>query len=218
MAAIHEHHMPVRKTGRYYIYGQPGPQIQHLWMLCHGYGQLARDFLDDCSPLWREDTLLVAPEGLSRFYQRGGRGTIGASWMTSEDRLSEIDDYLLWLNGICTAVCDQCDSQPGISVLGFSQGGATAARWGLRGNARADRIVLWGTTLPAEELQTYADAVLQTRLVIVDGEQDRIVRRGEFEEGLAVLEDIGADYRVLRHPGGHELDGDILRNLGASRK
>lgn len=208
--------MPVRKTARYCTYGQPGPDIRHIWMVCHGYGQLARDFLQDCLLLWEEGVLLVAPEGLARFYQRGGRGSIGASWMTSEDRLFEIDDYLDLLNTIYEAVSKVCESQPRVSVLGFSQGGATAARWGLRGNVEPEQIVLWGTTLPANELRQHAEAVLRTRLVIVDGVEDRIVRRGEFDEGISALEEMGAGYRVVEHPGGHELNGDILRDFRSS--
>ena len=36
----------------------------------------------------------MAPEGLSRFYLEGFSGKVGATWMTREDRLNDIDNYL----------------------------------------------------------------------------------------------------------------------------
>ena len=41
--------------------------------------------------------LLIAPEGLSRFYHEDHE-SIGASWMTREERLEEIKDYLMYLD------------------------------------------------------------------------------------------------------------------------
>ncbi len=182
-------------------------------MLCHGYGQLARDFLADCTPLAADGVLLVAPEGLSRFYQRSGRGQIGASWMTSEDRVAEIQDYLAWLNSVWDRVCEECSTTPTVSVLGFSQGGATAARWGLLGKATVAQIVLWGTTLPGKELREHAHLLTDTPLTIVDGRADRIVQRDEFVEGLRVLQEIGAAFQIIEHSGGHELDGAVMSQL-----
>src|ERR1051325_10016453 len=45
---------------------------------------------------------LVAPEGLSRFYlsERATERRVGASWMTREDRLAEIADYLGYLDAV----------------------------------------------------------------------------------------------------------------------
>ena len=213
MLNIKEYHSAVKRSARYYSAGNSRPGIRHVWMLCHGYGQLAREFIANCEPLLDTHSLLVAPEGLSRFYQRGGTGKIGASWMTSEDRLAEIDDYVGWLNKVWEEVCAECGTTPMLSVLGFSQGGATAARWGLMGKARASRIVLWGTTLPSHEITQHADALSSLPLVLVNGSKDRIVQRTEMDEGIKVLTDLGISYQQIEHSGGHELDNDILRSL-----
>ena len=179
----------------------------------HGYGQLAVDFLEDCVPLLQEETVLVAPEGLSRFYHRGGRGSIGASWMTSEDRLREIDDYILYLNAVWREIIARIGSTPRLSILGFSQGGATAMRWGLRGEARPERIVLWGAGFPSTELGEYREQVAGCNLVLVRGEKDRVVSGEVIEQTFYKLKEIARNVQLLEHGGGHELDRSLLSAL-----
>ena len=67
----------------------------------------------------------MAPEGLSRFYLDAGAGKVGASWMTKEDRAHEIEDYLSYLEQVRAAIIPPVP----LTILGFSQGVATAARW-----------------------------------------------------------------------------------------
>ena len=89
---MQEHHLAVAKTARYYSLGEPGPATRQLWFVCHGYGQLAGRFLRHFEPLDDGSRVIVAPEGLSRFYlsESPAERRVGASWMTREDRLVEI--------------------------------------------------------------------------------------------------------------------------------
>ncbi|MGE3802666.1 MAG: hypothetical protein AB7H80_16750 [Candidatus Kapaibacterium sp.] len=64
---IQENLIETTRSARYFVAGEITPSVRHVWFVLHGYGQLARDFLGDCMPLLREDTVLVAPEALSRF-------------------------------------------------------------------------------------------------------------------------------------------------------
>ena len=79
--AVRAGRIEVRRSARWFERGAvDAPQ---LWLVLHGYGQLASAFLQSCAPLAREGRRLVAPEALSRFYLRSGRGAIGGSWMTA---------------------------------------------------------------------------------------------------------------------------------------
>ncbi|MCP5046462.1 MAG: phospholipase, partial [bacterium] len=53
----------VTKTARYFLLGEPGPHIRRVWFVCHGYGQLADDFLKEFQVLDNSHHLVVAPEG-----------------------------------------------------------------------------------------------------------------------------------------------------------
>lgn len=213
---ITEEPIVVARSARYYIAGNIGEDIDQIWMLFHGYGQLASAFLNDCHPLLQDNVLLVAPEGLSRFYHRSGRGVIGASWMTSEDRSSEITDYISYLDQVWEAVVKECGKEPGLSLLGFSQGGATALRWGLQGRVVPQKVVLWGAGFPPAELEEHQERLKQTSLVMVKGEQDRIVSASEWESTISTLSDLEAESTLFTHSGGHELNSELLLHFRES--
>ncbi len=97
------HHLPVGRTARYYTLGPIGAATRQVWFACHGYGQLAERFLQRFEPLDDGAHLIVAPEGLSRFYLSDNprERRVGATWMTREDRLNEIADYVRYLDTLC---------------------------------------------------------------------------------------------------------------------
>ena len=93
---ITEHHLTVKRTARFCTLGDSTEAAGDIWIVCHGFAQLARTFLEEFTPIARPGRLIVAGEALNRFYlnREGGRAgasaRIGATWMTREDRLAEI--------------------------------------------------------------------------------------------------------------------------------
>jgi hypothetical protein len=84
----------VTKTARYFISGEPSESIEQVWFVCHGYAQLANYFIRNFEILNDGKNLIIAPEGLNRFYWKGFSDRVVASWMTKEDREDDIKDYL----------------------------------------------------------------------------------------------------------------------------
>lgn len=62
---MQHHTITISRTAHYFVLGQPGPQVRRLWIVCHGYGQLADEFLEQFRLLDDGETLVVAPEGLN---------------------------------------------------------------------------------------------------------------------------------------------------------
>lgn len=220
-ASNSEHHLPVTRTARYYTRGAAA-QAREVWFACHGYGQLARYFLRRFEPLDDGSRLLVAPEALSRFYLGDPGGShaharVGATWMTREDRLREIDDYLGYLDAVYREVM-AAGVPPGarVVVLGFSQGVATACRWAALGQARVDELVLWAERIPPDlDLPRAAQRLRATRVRLVAGTADPSLSPGAPEEERRRLARHGIEAAVLTFPGGHELDADTLRRIAA---
>ena len=214
-----EHHLRVTRTARYYVRGEIGPRLSQLWFVCHGYGQLAVPFVEGLSVLADETRLLVAPEALSRFYLGGAHPSVGASWMTREDRLNEIGDYLDYLNTVDRQIRDLLgDRALSVFVLGFSQGAATAARWVCRGTVRADCLVLWGESVPPE-LDQDPDALSKLaslRLVLVAGSRDRFLDARRRREQRARLQEKGVRFEEIRFNGGHRLDDEVLLRIASA--
>lgn len=218
---IHEHHLPVPRTARYFTLGDPSP-LAEAWFVCHGYGQLAAYFIRHFEPLANGRRLVVAPEALARFYLEdpdGGHANarVGASWMTREDRLVEIEDYVAYLNTVyCTTLGSADPAGVRVVAVGFSQGVATACRWIARGAVRADRLILWaGTPPPDLDLAAAAPVLRQLDLVLVAGTQDQWVTEDALADQQERLADHGIRGRVLRFEGGHQIDPGVLASLAA---
>ena len=120
----------VPKTARYYTLGAAPYITKTVWFVLHGYGQAAEYFIRHFSDLDLGMNVVIAPEGLSRFYVNGLTGRVGASWMTKEDREDEIKDQCEYLNAVAMdAGIDLQNPKQKIVLLGFSQGTATTVRW-----------------------------------------------------------------------------------------
>ncbi len=102
-----EQHIQVQRTARYFQIGEASPKIQRIWYVLHGYGQLASFFAKHFEKIADEKTLVIAPEALSRFYSDGTGGRVGATWMTKEDRLNQIDDYIFYLDALHQRISEQ---------------------------------------------------------------------------------------------------------------
>lgn len=216
---VTEHHLAVSRSARYYLLADPGADVREVWVVCHGYGQLAAPFLKRFEILGDGSRLVAAPEALSRFYLDGVNhhrdARVGASWMTREDRLSEIDDYVAYLDALHAHLFERVRREAArLVVLGFSQGTATASRWAVRGAARVDRLVLWAGLLPPEVDPAAERAKLDALdLVLVAGNRDDYVTAARLAEQRAALERAGVRHRVITFAGGHAVEQDGLRQL-----
>jgi predicted esterase len=220
---IREHHLPVTRTARYHTLGLAAAGApRQLWIVCHGYGQLAARFLRHFETIDDGTRLIVAPEGLSRFYLGNDEGShvdakVGATWMTREDRLSEIDDYIRYLDALYAQLAQDHDlSHARVIALGFSQGVATVCRWVERGHARVDEVVLWAGSVPPDmDLARPAHPLRALRPIAVVGDADEFSPPAAVAEHERLMRDKGIDFETLRFPGGHRLDYDTLRALAA---
>jgi len=93
-----EKHITVSRTARYFTLGELSQSTKDIWIVLHGHRQLAGDFINIFNELAVEGSFIIAPEGLMRLYIKGDYGDVGASWMTKEDRESDINDYVKYLD------------------------------------------------------------------------------------------------------------------------
>ncbi len=239
---MRQHHLQVRRTARYAVLGgpenyrgpaaagEPGspggvPVLSNLWIVCHGYRQLAARFLAAFSPIAGPERMVVAPEALSRFYidddggAHGPDAKVGATWMTREDRLAEIDDYVNYLDRLHARILDDIPRQhppPRVRVLGFSQGTATVCRWLAFGSASIEHLVLWAGA-PAFDLDLH-DPGIRARfqgvaLTLVAGTDDPLYSPSAVERARERLTEAGLSHRLLTFPGGHRIDRGVILQL-----
>ena len=212
-----ENKLTVPRTARYYTLGTPGTTIKHLWVVCHGYGQLARYFLRHFHVIESDDTLIVAPEGLSRFYTNGFSGRIGATWMTKEDRLSEIEDQSVYLNLMLQELMQQLPTNVNVHVLGFSQGGATVCRWLATQFVPCHRLILWASAFPEDiDFESGKAAFENLPVALVYGTQDEFISPDSLDRQQQLMSNLGIKPTIYTFGGGHNIDAETLLKLKSS--
>ena len=218
-AYVKEHHISVKRTARYFALGDPA-RAGEVWFACHGYGQLASRFLEKLRVLDDGRRYLVAPEGLSRFYlsESPTERRVGASWMTREDRLAEIEDYVRYLDAVYAEVFGSLDrARVTVHALGYSQGASTVSRWVAMGKVKIDRLTLWGGEFPPDLDLTLDSTVSRLRaahLTLVYGRSDEYITPKVIQTITSRLRQYGIPYDEIPFDGGHELNEAVLRRLG----
>jgi predicted esterase len=220
-------HISVTRTARYYLIGSPSPAIRDVWVVCHGFSQLAVDFAVPFQTLEDDSRLIVVPEALSRFYLdtrpgHSGASPVGALWMTREDREAEIADIVGYLDAVYEQILAELAShgvdrdRVRVHALGFSQGGPAVSRWAARGSAVIDHLIPWAHAIPQDvNLRALGERRPGLRIDVVYGVRDRFIGEDAVEEQRAVLESSGVPFVMRPFKGGHSLNLAMIRELMA---
>lgn len=207
-----EHHLDITKTARYYTCGALSEQTKQVWIVLHGWGMSIKSFAESFEPLVNESVFLIAPEALNRFYLKSTAGTVGATWMTKEDRLNEIKDYINYLDKLYQQFELHKYPQIKVTSLGFSQGASTVTRWVNAGLNRIDRLVVYAGEVAPELIPLSAESGLKrTENIFICGHRDEY-----FTPPLVAA--MKENYRELKFTeiefdGKHIIDTNVLKPL-----
>lgn len=210
---ITENHITVSKTARYYTLGQLNEKTKQVWIVLHGFRQNAKSFVAEFEPLLNDSIFFVAPEALNRFYLTRQGTEVGASWMTREDRLNEIKDYINYLDTLYTGLgLKEFEGQ--ITALGFSQGASTVTRWLDATPHKIDRAIVYAGEVAPELLPLKEKSGLRkTKNYYVCGTQDEFFTP-------AALSIVKNDYQQLNFTefffeGTHVINTEALKRVDA---
>lgn len=206
---------------RYFTAGTLTPATRQVWIVIHGYGQLAQYFLKKFNPVAEQDVFVIAPEGLSRFYlselTNAGRADnrVGATWMTRENRHMDIDNYIRYLDAVFSKELGGTTAP--VTLLGFSQGCATACRWATHGRLRFDRLILWAGLFPPDMDFVKGHNVLEgKKTYMVVGDQDPYLNAERMKEFDALAEKLDITPKKVVFEGKHELNETVLMRFATN--
>ncbi len=207
-------HITVERTARYFTLGRINSDTRSVTYVLHGYGHHPGTFIEWFRPVASDNHAVIAPEGLSRFYNEGIRGKVGASWMTSDDRENEIFDYQNYLNRLHTRIVEQAGTHTEFQLIGFSQGAATACRWLAGGGFIPARLVLWAGMFPPD-LGHGSDHSFPKHMKIIQvlSEKDPFFEKGMLQNQKKYLNDLGVESELFSYDKGHKVYEDVLKDL-----
>lgn len=216
---MEEKKVTFRFDARYYKSGTIDNTTRQVWIAFHGYGQLAQYFIRKFEKLSEQNICVIAPEGLSRFYlseltdQGRKDNKVGATWMTRENRLMDIENYLAYLNTVFDAELTSFPNVP-VTLLGFSQGCATVCRWASQGKVKFNKLILWAGLFPPDmDFKAGHEVLASKKTYMVAGDQDPYVTPERIKEFDGLAAQLGIQPEKIIFPGKHEIKEEIFASL-----
>ncbi|MCM0059776.1 MAG: alpha/beta hydrolase [Algoriphagus sp.] len=198
----------------YFLSHEPTGKEQEIWIVLHGYGQLAEFFIRKFIPFSSENRLILAPEGTNHSYLQEFQGRVGANWMTSYNRETSIANNHRFLNRILDELLLQFSSSPRIHLLGFSQGAATGTRWASQWVGFLDSLVLWGGGFAHDlALNLAKEKFASTEILLVYGAQDSLLTEESKQRQEDLVHELGKPLNLLTFDGGHEINPSLLEKI-----
>ncbi|PDH47719.1 MAG: phospholipase [Bacteroidetes bacterium MED-G21] len=207
-----KHSIKIEKTAYYYSIGELNKETNEIWIVCHGYGQLAKYFIKKFECVEKQNRFIIAPEGFNKFYINGYSGRVGANWMTKEQRLDEIDDYCLYLEKLTDLIRPQAHPKCKIKIIGFSQGTATVSRWILKTKHKIETLILWGGKIAFDfNFSLFKQKHSETKNYVVFGTKDEFYSQEDIQTYRKELNDFKTEW--ISYSGGHAIDTKTLKLL-----
>ena len=203
------------KSNRIYQLGEPSATITDVWFVLHGYGQLGKFFIRHFRDFQAPHRLILAPEGSHHFYLNGTDGRVGASWMTKENRLTDIQDYCNYLNQLKKHMSDQLEHPVRVHVLGFSQGVATAFRW-VDSYLFNDLYSLhgWAGTFPPDiDFKLNQQKFNSLKISASFGSDDEYISEEKANQLVDELANQDINLSRFNYKGGHSFKTEKLKEL-----
>ena len=209
--------------------GELTEKTENIWLVCHGYGQLAKYFIRRFDILDLEKNYVIAPQGLSKFYIDGSYRKVGASWLTKENREMDLQNTLTYLRFIYENEVvkplqrfleynKNYSNNLKINLLGFSQGAAMISRWAVACQIPFDKLVIWGGRFPDEIQQEQLNFVKpSSEIILVIGDKDEFYQQNYIDEETTKLTNKFTELiktpQLIVFDGIHEVRRDILQQI-----
>ena len=207
-----QHHLDVQIKASYHTLNELSDRTERIWIVFHGYGQLAEFFIKKFELLDPDKNFFIAPQGLSKYYLQGVYGRVGASWMTKEDRLTEIDNQYTYID----AVLSQFDIQgKELIYFGFSQGTATMGRYAAHAQIPFGKMVIWAGTFPPDTQPEAWKYLTGGEEIHYFTSKEDIYFREEMipQQNEVIKAALGREPTLHWYDGGHKIVPDILRTI-----
>lgn len=211
---MEEQHINFEHSAPYYKINSYTAKTKRVWLVFHGYGQLSKFFGRKFEQLDRDENYFILPQGLHKYYLDGFYGRVGASWMTKEDRLTDIQNQYSYLDQVIANEAIDFE-QVEFIYFGFSQGVATMFRYAAHSQIPFDQLIIWAGTVPPElDAVDFSFVSGSEKIKYFTGTNDPFYKEGMEEEQRAKVNNLfEKDPEVVWFEGKHEVIPDLLQTI-----
>jgi len=203
----------IERTAHVYTLGADAHTAEDIWLVFHGYGQLASRIIRKFDEIEDRRIHVIAPEGLSKFYFKRNPLILGASWMTKMHREDEIEDYLNYLDQIYHSL--DLRANQNFNVLGFSQGSATMMRWINHARPNLGKLVIWAGEFPPDLDYEMAKSYFKTisKKYYCLGNRDEFFTSEIFDKMTSFVSKYDLGFQYKHFQGKHEINRKLLAQI-----
>lgn len=199
---------------RYFTHGKLNSRTKQVWIACHGYGQLAKYFVTNFTCLDPIKHFIVVPEGTNRFYLSGFDGRVGASWMTKEDRETDILNYNTQLDSLLEYFKYDIPTDAIVNAFGFSQGTATISRWICHSKPKISNLYLWAGKIAFDiDLKINLEYLSSLNIQLIIGDRDQYINEEKLLEYERFLNEHNINFTTTVFKGDHKIKESVLLRL-----
>lgn len=210
---IRSHSLSINYQTKFFSLNELTNKTKRIWIVFHGYGMLAEYFLKKFEILDSEENHIIAPQGLSRFYLENPRGRVGASWMTKDDRLIEIQNQQSYLGKVMESIGNIIDKE--IIFFGFSQGTATMGRFAAFSKLPFKKMVLWAGDFPHDvEAGAFDFITGEEEIHYYTSKEDPFFKEEMIEKQDKLVKEATGIAPILHwYEGGHKVIPELVAKI-----
>jgi len=210
-----ENHISFEFNAPYHTLNEITDATQYVWIVFHGYAQLSKYFITKFSELDGQKNFIICPQGLSKFYQKGFSGRVGATWMTKDDRLTDIENQKTYLEAIVENYdLENLLKHKKLIYFGFSQGVSTMCRIAAHLKLPFHKMILWAGSIPPELEAKDFEFQEPKDITYYSGTKDPFFKEGMDTALIKQAEDVfGTTPKAVWFEGVHEVKPDLILKI-----
>ena len=198
-------------TNSYSTLNTLNDNTKHIWFVCHGMGYLSRYFLRYFTGLNPENNYIIAPQAQSKYYIPKSFKHVGASWLTKENTLKEIENVMCNFDAIFKN--ENLINNKKLIILGYSQGVSVAMRYMAKREIQANQLVIHSGGIP-KELTKDDFRFYNGKVILTYGNEDEYLTKDRIqEETLKAKTLFEKNLSIIPFKGKHIVNTDIIKQI-----
>lgn len=187
-------------------------KTENIWFVCHGLGYLSRYFIKNFTVLKPEKNYIIAPQAPSKYYQDKSFKRIGASWLTREETMLEMQNNKTYFDAIYEKEIRPHPDKK-LIILGYSQGVSVAMRWIAQSKIDCEHLLIHSGGIPVELIaEDFKE--LDFKPYLIYGQSDPyITEERAAQEHQKAQNLFGDQLEVKAFEGKHEVSGQVLKSF-----